>query len=185
MPRQPMGRRVKAARGKRARFDKFLLRVRMYGRIMSDGNESTVPLRAEAYTLTRCGAHAHIMEDLPPRQCNLYRLLQVARGERSQNRLGMDTQLGSETAPDRGAHDLDPLWIDLQRASQRGAGSIDDLRADIDQEIIPAWHGEACIRLHGLGEAIWRVVVLVDLNGSASELRLEIAHRTIGRQAED
>jgi hypothetical protein len=89
------------------------------------------------------------------------------------------------SAPDIGAHDLDPLRIDLQRASQRGAGSIDDLGADIDQEVIPAWHGEACIRLHGLGEAIWRVVVLVDLNGSVSALRLEITHRAIGRQAED
>src|SRR5690242_21509433 len=118
MPRQPMGRRVKAARGKRARFDKFLLRVRMHGRIMSDGNESAVPLRAEPYTLTRCGAHAHIMEDLPPRQCNLHRLLQVARGERSQDGLGMDTQLGSETAPDMGAHDLDPLRIEDRKSTR-------------------------------------------------------------------
>src|SRR5262245_4723615 len=181
MPRQPMGRRVKAARAKRACFDKFLLKVRMHGRIMSDGNESTVPFRAEAYTLTRCGAHPHIMENLPPRHCNFHRLIQAARGDRSQNGLGMDTQLGSETAPDIRAHDLDPLWIDLQRASQRGAGSIDDLGADIDQEVITAWHGETCIRLHGLGEAIWRAVVLVDLDGSASEFRLEIAHRTVSR----
>src|SRR5260370_8152363 len=104
MPRQPMGSRLKAARGKRARFDKFLLRVRMHGRLMSDGNEWTVPLRAEAYTLTRCGAHTHILEDLPPRQCNLHRLLRLPRGARSQTRPAPYSHLGPKTAPHTRTH---------------------------------------------------------------------------------
>src|SRR5246500_5940983 len=106
MTRQPMGRRVKAARGKRARFDKFLLRVRMHGRIMSDGHEPAVPLRAQADSLDGCGAHAYIMEYLPSRQRNLHRLLQEARGECRQDGLGVDAQLGSETAANVGAHNV-------------------------------------------------------------------------------
>src|SRR5947209_14992156 len=102
MPRQPMGRRVKAARGKSARFDKFLLRVRMHGRIMSDGHEPAIPLRAQADSLDGRGPHAYIMKDLPPRQRDFHRLVEATRGDRGQNGLGLEAKFEPEPAATEG-----------------------------------------------------------------------------------
>ena len=82
MPRHPMGRRVEAARCERARFDKFLLRIRMHGCIMSDGHEPAVLRRAEADSLDGRGPYADIMKNLPPRQPDFHRPIQLTRGDR-------------------------------------------------------------------------------------------------------
>jgi hypothetical protein len=176
-----MGRRVKAARGKRARFDKLLLRVRMHGRIMSNGHEPAVPFRAEADSLDGPGAHAYVMEDLPPRQRDFHRLVQATRGDCGQNGLGVDAQLGSETAANVGAHNLDSLRIDFQRAGHRTARGIDDLGAELEHQIFAARHGQARIRLHGLGKVIRRIVLAVDLDRSTTVSRIEISHSAVSR----
>jgi hypothetical protein len=102
MPRLPMRRRVEAARAKRARFDKFHLRVRMHGRVVSDGHETAIPLSAQADSLNGRGPHADVMKDLPPRQRDFHRPVQVTRGDRGQNSLGVDAQLGLSDFPKTG-----------------------------------------------------------------------------------
>ena len=83
----------------------------------------------------------------------------------------MDAQLGAESPADvRGDH-LNALWIDPQRAGDRGAGGIDDLRADIDDQVIAARHRQAGVRLHRLGELIRRRVTLIDLDRGAGSRR--------------
>jgi hypothetical protein len=62
----------------------------MHGRIMSDGHEPAIPLRAQADSLDGRGPHTYIMKDLPPRQRDFHRLVEATRGDRGQNGLGMD-----------------------------------------------------------------------------------------------
>jgi hypothetical protein len=56
------------------------------------------------------------VKDLPPRQRDFHRPVQAARGDRGQNGLGVDAELGSEPAANVGAYNLNPLRIDFQRA---------------------------------------------------------------------
>src|ERR1700731_724504 len=98
MPRQPMGRRIEAACGKRAGFDKFLLRVRMHGRVMTYSYKRPVSPRAKTDSLDGRGTNADIVKNLTARQRDLHRPVQATRGDRGQNCLGMNAQLGSEAA---------------------------------------------------------------------------------------
>ena len=70
----------------------------------------------------------------------------------------MDAELGAEAAADEGSDDLDPLRVDPKRAGDRGARVVDDLRADVDGEVVAARHRQAGVRLHRLGELIRRRV---------------------------
>ena len=92
----------------------------------------------EPHPLARHRPHADEVEDLLPGHRDLDRLLQLAGGERRQDRLGVDAQLGAEPAADERRDDPDPLLVHPERAGDRGARLGDDLRADVDRQVLAA-----------------------------------------------
>ena len=65
---------------------------------MADREDSTIPIRAQTEALHGIRAVRRDVKDLLPRQCDFHRPLELARGDRSQDGIGVDPELAAETA---------------------------------------------------------------------------------------
>src|SRR6266446_10762425 len=92
---------------------------------MADGENSAVAIGTEAKALDGIRAVGRDVEDLLPRQRNFHRALELSRGDRRQNRIGIDPQLAAETAADEGADQSNILDRNFQ-------GCRDDLLSLIE-----------------------------------------------------
>ena len=150
---------------------------------MPESDQPAVPPGAQPNPLARCRTHADKVKDLLPGHRDLDGLLQRARGKRRQDRLAVDPELGAEAAADVGRDEPNPQRIDLERAGDGRMRLSEDLRADIDGQIIAIRHCQAAMRLHRLGELIRRRIDLIDLDVGTLERRVEIAHGAVGRKS--
>ena len=77
-----------------------------------------VAIRAEAQPLDGVRAVGRDVEDLLPCQRGFDRPLELPRGDRRQNRIGIDPELAAEAAADEGADQPHILDRDFQRLSR-------------------------------------------------------------------
>ena len=68
----------------------------MHRHIVADGDQAPVPAGTQPDPLARRRAHADEMKDLLAGHRDLHRLVQHAGGDRCQDGLGVDAELGAE-----------------------------------------------------------------------------------------
>ena len=99
---------------------------------------SAVARRAQPDPLARRRPAAEELEDLLARHGDLDRLLQLARGERRQDGLGVDAQLGAEAAADEGGHDRIRSLSSRSVLAIAVRASATICEADVDRQVVAA-----------------------------------------------
>ena len=149
---------------------------------MADREDSTVPIRTQAEALDGIRAVRRDVKDLLPCQCGFHRPLELPRCDRRQNGIGIDPELGPETATDEGTDQSHVLDRNLQGLGDHLLSLVQHLVCGVEDELVALPHRQRGMGLHHGVTLQWGGVGRVNLHRGAGEGAREIAHRAVGRR---
>ena len=175
------GARIERARLKGCCFVGLLARQVAREDIVSDRENSTVPIRAQAEALDRIRAVCRDMKYLLSCQRGFHWPHELARRNRRQNGIGIDPELAAESAADEGTDKSHVLNGNFQGPRDSLLSLAQHLVRGVEDELVALPHRERGMGFHHRVTLQGRGVSHVELHRSRSEGAREITHRTIGR----
>ena len=150
--------------------------------IVADRKNAALSIRAEANALNGVRTVRRDMEHLLTRQRRLHRPAKLARGNRRQDGVGVDPELGAKPAADEGADKPDILDRNLESPGDCVAPLIQHLVRRVKGEIVSLPRRQGGVRLHHRVALQRRGIYDVELHRSRGESASEITDCAIGRR---
>ena len=175
--RRRVGAGIERARGLRGRLDKVLELGSVRKHFMTDRRQLSVAARSQQHALLGERPAADRSEHLRSDQRELYRPLELPRGDRGQNHVRPHRALATEASTDERRNDAHIIRRNAERLGDRLAHARDILRGVVEREPIAVPTRDGGVRLHWMVMLHRRRVHRLDADFRLRNSGLEIAPR--------